>query len=91
MYYNKMIALISSDPRKLFKITNKCLSKYDKILHILSKMSNYQLCSFFEKLFENKIASINNIIYVSTSSILNPTIYITHHIDSLNTLSIPLI
>ena len=47
MYYNKNIALIPSDPRKLFKMANKILSKDDKILHILSKMSNVQLCSFF--------------------------------------------
>ena len=43
------------------------------------------MCSLFEKFFKNKIASINNIICASTQSILNPTIYITHHIDSLST------
>ena len=90
IYYNKQIALISSDPRKLFKIANKILSPTDKkILPILPNSSNFQLCSLFEKFFENKIASINNIICASTPSIFNPTIYITHHIDSLSTLTIP--
>ena len=82
--------MISSNPRKLFKIANKILSHPDeKILPILPNLSNLQLCSLFEKFFKNKIASINNIICASTQSILNPTIYITHHIDSLSTFTIP--
>ena len=51
-------------------------------------MSNFQLCSLFEKFFENKIASFNNIICASTPSIINPKTYITHHIDSLITFTI---
>ena len=63
IYYNKKIALISSNPRKLFKIANKILSPPDeKILPILPNTSNFQLCSLFEKFFNHKIASINNII-----------------------------
>ena len=90
IYYNKKIALISSNPRKLFKIANKILSPPDeKILPILPNTSNFQLCSLFEKFFKHKIASINNIICASTQPILNPTIYITHHIDSLSTFTIP--
>ena len=90
IYYNKKIALISSNPRKLFKIANKILSPPDeKILPILPSTSNFQLCSLFEKFFKHKIASINNIICASTQPILNPTIYITHHIDSLSTFTIP--
>ena len=89
IYYNKKIALISSNPRKLFKIANKILSPPDeKILPILPNTSNFQLCSLFEKVFKHKIASINNIICASTQPILNPTIYITHHIDSLSTFTI---
>ena len=77
IYYNKKIALISSNPRKLFKIANKILSlPNEKILLILPNTSNFQLCSLFEKFFKNKIASINNIICASTQPILNPTIYI---------------
>ena len=50
IYYNKKIALISSNPRKLFKIANKILSPPDeKILPILPNTSNFQLCSLFEK------------------------------------------
>ena len=81
---------ISSDPRKLFKIANKILSPPDeKILPILPNTSNFQLCSLFEKFFENKIASINNIICASIPSILNPTISIIHNIYSLSTFTIP--
>ena len=88
IYYNKNIALISSDPRKLFKIENKILSPPDeKILHILPNTSNFQLYSLFKKFFEDKIGSINNIIYAP--SIINPTIYITHPIDSLSIFTIP--
>ena len=44
IYYNKKIALISSNPRKLCKIANKILSPpVEKILHILPKSSNFQL------------------------------------------------
>ena len=50
------------------------------------QMFSYAL---FEKFFKQKIASINNIMCASTPSILNPTIYITHHIDSLSTFTIP--
>ena len=64
-----------------------------KFLPILPNTSNFQLCYLFEKYFKNKIASINNIICASTQSILIPTIYITHHIDSstfhLSTFTIP--
>ena len=81
IYYNKNIALISSNPCKLFKIANKILSPPDeKILPILPNTSNFQLCSLFEKFFKHKIASINNIICASTRPILNPIIYITHHL-----------
>ena len=52
-------------------------------------MSNFQLFSLFEKFFENKIVSINNIICASTPSTLNPTTYITHHIYSLSIFTIP--
>ena len=42
IYYNKKIALISSNPRKLFKIANKMLSPSDeKILPILPNTSNF--------------------------------------------------
>ena len=82
--------MISSDRRKLFKIANKIFSPPDeKILPILPNTSNFQLCSLFVKFFENKIASINTIICASTPSILNHTIYISHHIDSLSTFTIP--
>ena len=62
---------------------------YEKIILILPNTSIFQLCSLFEKFFENKIASINNIICISILSILNPTIYITHFIDLLSTFTIP--
>ena len=82
--------MISSDPRKLFKMANKILSPPDeKILPILSNTSYCQLCSLFQKFFENKIASINNIICGSTPYILNPTITIIHPIDSLSIFTIP--
>ena len=81
--------MISSDPRTLFKIANKIISPPDeKILPILPNTSNVQL-SLFEKFFENKSSIINNIICASTPSILNHTPSITHHIDSLSTLTIP--
>ena len=82
--------MISSNHCKLFKIANKILSPPDeKIIPILPNTSNFQLYSLFEKFFKHKIASINNIICASTQPILNPTIYITHHIDSLSTFTIP--
>ena len=81
--------MISSNPPKLFKIANQILSPDEKILPILPNTSNVQLCSLFEKFFKHKIASINNIICASTQSILNPTIYITIHIYSLSTFTIP--
>ena len=70
---------------------NKILSPPDeKILPILSNTLNFQLCYIFEKLFENKIASIiHTIIGASTPSILNLIIYITHPIDSLNYINYP--
>ena len=52
----------------------------------IRQIFNYAL--FLKKYFENKIANINNIIYASTPSILNPTISIAHHIDSLSLLTI---
>ena len=59
------------------------------ILPILPNTAHFQLCSLYEIFFENKIANINNIKCVSTPSILNLTIYITHPIDSLSIFTIP--
>ena len=59
IYDNKNIALISSDPIKLFKMENKILFPPDeKILPILPNTSNVQLCSLFEKFFENKLQAL---------------------------------
>ena len=83
IYYNKKIALITSNPRKLFKIPNNILSPPDeKILPVLQNTSNFQLCSLFEKFFKHKIASINNIICASTQPILSPHIHPYYTINS---------
>ena len=71
-------------------MTNKILFPPDeKILPILPNTSHFQQFSFFEKLFENKIASLTNIICASTPPILNATTSITHPIDSLRIFTIP--
>ena len=81
--------MISYDPRKLFKMANKIISPpNENILPILPNTSHFQLCYPFE-CFKHKIASINTIICASTPSILNPTIYITHPINSLSIFTIP--
>ena len=73
IYYNKKIALISSDPRKLFKMANKILSLPDeKILPILPNTTNFQLCSIFDKFLKDKIASINIICATHSVRLLHP-------------------
>ena len=56
IYYNKKIALISSDPCKLFKMANNILSSLDeKILPILPNTSNFQLCSLLKNSLKIKL------------------------------------
>ena len=55
IYYNKKIALISSDPRKLIKIISP---PDEKILPILPKMSNFHICLFLKNSLKIKLQSL---------------------------------
>ena len=77
---------MSFDHRKLFKMANKII--FYMILPMLPNTSHFQLCSLFRKNIENKIASINDIMRASTTTILNPTIYIAYPIDSYSIFTI---